>query len=194
MLFGMLPEQVSGQALSSAASASVCNYKKFRGRIASAHPNLYKDIPNNEIENLAPHHLVPRTDNRSYYCLKNGSNNCQRARDILSEAGIDIDDPSNGVLLPWRHKRANDTEKEKVYEVFDSTYEFAKPHASGGNEVHSANSYDEVRRRLDEIRANYPSGELLPAEKDSLKQAIQKRLAETASDMLHGDFLKQTTP
>lgn len=179
---GLAPSQITSSLLEPLASPTSCGYAKFRGNIAGKNKTLYNGIPTKELDELAPHHLVPRTDNRSINCLQPATsvNICDKARSFLADAGLDIDDATNGVLLPWAYKHAD----AKHYTTFKSLYPNAKLH---NGQVHSLAAYGKIHDSLKAIRDTFPAT-LTQQQKDQLKQQITTKLKEIAQSMLNGSF------
>jgi hypothetical protein len=108
------------------------------------------------------------------------NNVCDKARSFLTDSGLDIDNPTNAVLLPWAYKHADPSK----YTTFRTLYPNAKLH---NGQVHSITAYEKVHNFLKPIRDSFPAT-LNTQQKDQLKLQIQTKLEEIAQSMLNGSF------
>jgi A nuclease family of the HNH/ENDO VII superfamily with conserved AHH len=186
LYFGIVRFVSSRNRLSTRGNGAVteCNYKKFNQEIqAKSKPERYEGVPKSELDELAPHHGVPRRDARTPRCIdtSTGKNVCEDARQILEDVGMDFDDACNGVLLP---------RPGKSYPAFSAKYPNAILHDTTNTGIHSFQIYNGVFEKLQEIKLRFsPVGTPPPFDRKKLAYlAICSTLQDIGKRMLEGNF------
>ena len=96
--------------------------------------------PNPQAQGLVqwqPHHIVPFEENNEF---------ARKARDLITDAGIDLNSAANGVWLPWSQTRGHDSIVTNRFEL-DVT-------PTTHSRVHNKKYFEEVYHRLKPYKNN----------------------------------------
>jgi Tol biopolymer transport system component len=170
-----------------------CGTETLRGRGKSVYSGtFYKNIPDDELKKLAPHHIVPLNEFADAFCLNSlGRNVCNDARKLLEQAGIELNDGFNAALIPWGHTAASDLTE------FLKLYPNALKHTTRGG-IHTLKFYEDVLNAL-----KISSGTLIdsttlvlkdPTKKQDLKNALTLKLEDIVRNYLNGKTATGANP
>ncbi|GIW27578.1 MAG: hypothetical protein KatS3mg070_0941 [Meiothermus sp.] len=166
LVVGLTESQITVQ------SSNGCLYTRFNKAIQGTFRSKFaaKGIPQSELDDAAPHHIVPMNATKAFAaCDDGGFDNCSEARRILAKAGVSVNEASNGVLLPW---------KRGELRIFDTKYPNATEHSGMHTKVYFRNVYD----RLSELDRRFGSNP------DRLSREVRKELQKIADELLAGTF------
>jgi PKD repeat protein len=151
-----------------------CTYKTFNGKIQAGRAGKYPGVPQNELSKAAPHHIVPL--NALAICGRaSGINDCDKMRDILKRAGIDINDADNGVLL---------AQQKGQLPAFDVAHPNAIPHKATPG-IHSKIYVSNVYDRLAAVELRRVTGITTPTQ---FSAEVKSALDNIADELLAGTF------
>jgi hypothetical protein len=169
-------------------------YKKFKKDIRSKFPERYRDVPKDDLDKSAPHHITLRKENmhnNPTRCKDPISNIdiCEESRSILDAVGIGIDDPCNGVLIPWVKNQTNQTYRK--FGQPNGIYPNVIKHDTTNAGIHGFDGNFKVNEGLKIIRERFrdENGNIDPTRKEIAKAAICSKLQMFAQEILDGTFI-----
>lgn len=177
------------EGLSLRAQASTvgnCSYTELKKRSKAVYSSKYTSIPDQELDQLTPHHIVPLKEWQAAYCIDAGVNVCQEARDAI-EGIIDINAGANAVLL----KGSGVKPSKGGTAAFDQKFPNAPTHSRSVSSVHRPQYYSVVARLLKDVRKRYDAdlSKLTPTQLQQLQTEMKSELERIHDAFLSGQIL-----